>query len=113
MDRMTAAEINRRLAKALGWEWWGWALGIPNALTSGPHAGKSFSPATDSNHLREYVLPEIERRELEYKYSRLVLNMRDLRGKEHPRLWEDMWHLITAKPRVLALAALRVLEGTT
>ena len=92
MDRMTDAEINRRLAEKLGWPFISW---------------ERFSPATDSNHLREYVLPEVERRGLERQFERAVFDAFRM-TKRHMRAWK--FFRFTAPPRVLALAALKVME---
>lgn len=70
---MTDSELNRRLAKALGWKIAGpdfiWGGKAPDGTW---HMG--FSPATDSNDLREYVLPEVARRGLFGRWCQILLN---------------------------------------
>lgn len=92
MDRMTDPEINRRLAKALGWPFISW---------------ERFSPATDSNHLREYVLPEVKRRDL---WEHFEAELCEATPDEIDGQAALVRYLLTAEPRVLALAALKVLE---
>jgi len=100
---MNDAELNRRLAEALGFEMLveesGDVFVFPNELP--------FSPATDRNHLAEYVLPEVGRRglwrvlseNLEYAWA-------------HSEVQTLGEFLLASSPRVLASAALKVLEAS-
>lgn len=103
MDNET---INRRLAEALGWKNWHGMLPVIH-LKLGEM--EDFSPATSSDHLRMYVLPEVERRGLThammYEFGKTVPGV-------HGFPWWDAWFaLAKAGPTVLAAAALQALEG--
>ena len=113
-EKMTDDELNERLAKALGWKtgasyglgyvirhdgtWMG--LGHSNGV-------EEFSPATSTDDLRAYVLPEVERRGL---WDDFVLSLAHPWLQNHPDMrWERF--VLTTKPRTLAEAALKVLEA--
>ena len=108
---MTDAEINRRLAEALKWvlvdhEMFGDAAVWLDLETGYPViAVADFSPATDSNHLREYVLPEVERRGLKMEFAEAVSDNFDQDVDDY------VWAFLVAPSRVLALAALKILEA--
>lgn len=70
---------------------------------------RMFSPATSSDHLRLYVLPEISKRELWPGYLRALSDEYDKAEGDAWGMW-GRW-LLTSEPFVLAEAALRVLEG--
>lgn len=120
---MTAAEINLALARELERsnpeifeiETEGqWRDGrIDFAVTDDPSKAfptrlrLGFSPAEDSNHLRKWVYPEIERRGL---WDELVAELALPWLNDAPDMrWEAF--MLTAYPAVLAAAALKVLEA--
>ena len=77
-----------------------------------------FSPATDLNHLRLYVLPEIERRGLWYGFClRLSELTMDLvtphQGTDYLSAWQCgiRCALFVVPPSTLAMAALDVMRG--
>jgi hypothetical protein len=113
---MTVDEINRGLFEVV----------LPNFFPGKPHSWeevgqsilvwvtgekaqtvKIFSPAEDSNHLRKWVYPEIERRGL---WDELVAELALPWLNDAPDMrWEAF--MLTAYPAVLAAAALKVLEA--
>ena len=115
---MTAADVDRALAKEMGWVeaerfdihgagWTHAAWKIPQ----GSYIGTSFFPSTSSDHLRLYVLPEIERRGLVYEF---LGECAGIGGDAYLAETYAEWFLLTADPAdpaVLARAALDVLRG--
>lgn len=120
---MTAAELNRKLAEALGYQ---------EITEHGPYAywvdadGRSFashfSPATSSDDLRLYVYPELKRRNL-WAVFLIKLPAQKDRMDELLSPWPDIspnlfrfaaayaFALLTEGSSVLAAAALKALEG--
>jgi hypothetical protein len=115
---MTAAELNCKLAEELGYR---------IVTGHGPYAywvdadGRSFashfSPATDRDHLADYVLPEIERRGLSLEFAaELVRGMArqsaetDYEGMAMAQFLVDA---LRSSPLNGAAAALKVLEART
>lgn len=113
------AELNRRLAEALGWRHRSDCVsllstdfnGNPFPFSawvdaSGQVQAMKFFPATSTDDLRLYVLPEIERRGLWDEFvselaSPWLQNFSAMR-------WEVF--VLTCSPAVLAAAALKVLQ---
>ena len=111
---MTDAEINRRLAEAMKWvlvdhEMFGDAAVWLDLETGYPViAVADFSPSTDSNHLREYVLPEVERRRLDFEFAREVISYTGTSTGD-PEI--EVAEALKLSPIDLARAALKVMEG--
>lgn len=110
---MDNATLNRKLAEALGWtmQWFGEgersALCYANALGERMIRQASFSPATDRNHLADYVLVEVKRRGLSGKFITDYFNCPD------PDTFYGtgmVFSVLTASPAILAAAALKVLQ---
>lgn len=131
---METRELNERLARALGFKLAnGTQNGSPVVMEHDArgHLARTycFTPATDRNHLAEYVLPEIERRGLWVEFVQRaaetittpVERIDAVVGKESAKFQgTDLVHamtvmsamiVLTAPPADLALAALEVLEG--
>ena len=107
-EKMSDGELNERLAKALGWK----AIRDPDYVfweIPGKHdlvRRSEFFPAASVDDLRDYVLPEIERRGL---WDELVAELALPWMNDAPDMrWEAF--MLTASPSVLAAAALKVLR---
>lgn len=120
---MSDAELNRKLAEALGWEHLSGitrkefcdATGNPIPFPSwvdknGEPTTMLFEPATSSDDLRKYVLPEVERRGLDEKFAILLAD--HMVANRPPLGWPKQYmYICTMPPAVLAAAALKVLGG--
>lgn len=106
---MTADELNRRLAEALGIPRTCGKLGCDGSCSS---ARKKFNPARRVDDLRAYVLPEIKRRgKVADMLMRLETMYKDPPVEVGLVWWQRwQWFLLTAAPAVLAEAALEALE---
>ena len=107
---MDAFDLNRRLAEALRLvHYVNTETGTPMVIASLEGGSAIFAPATSSDHLREYVYPEITKRELvdEFIFEvRIYTEGKWLWGTE-----ASSWFSLTADPAGLAYAALKVLEA--
>jgi len=114
---MDTATLNRELANILGITQFSCTDKF-NDWTEFEYHGKRyrgiFNPAENSNHLREYVLPEIERRFGSDGISAFYEAVRQIQDS----IWESStddtygaaWDFLTAPSAVLAAAALKVLQ---
>ena len=112
---MTADELNRRLAEALGWQYDA-EYGEAYKYSRPEHGMKGdFNPAASADDLRAYVLPEIMRlcgddgvRKFHEALERRLAFCWQSAADDSPGA---AWDALTASPAVLAEAALEALEG--
>ena len=117
---MTVDEINRGLFEVV----------LPNFFPGKPHSWeevgqsilvwvtgekaqtvKIFNPVKDSNHLREYVYPELIRRKLWLRFINKVEAAWAAAPDDVDSIGTFNRYLLCCDPAVLAAAALKVLGG--
>jgi len=111
---MTVDEINRGLAEALELKEWDQDCRFYDFGGGSRMTKNGFSPAEDSNQLRGYVYPEIERRFGSDGISAFYEEVCQLQDSIWQSSTDDThgaaWDFLTASPAILAAAALKVLE---
>lgn len=106
---MDNATLNRKLAEALGWtEILFHSDGAVDGYAPGATIHVKFSPATDRNHLVEYVLSELRKRNLARQLENVLSECNIWTDGEE---WFASLDVLMAGPAVLAAAALKVLGG--
>lgn len=114
-EKMSDAELNERLAKALGWktirdpDYAFWEIPGQHDLVR----RSEFSPATSVDDLRDYVLPEIKKRGVFDHFAMRALELDTSEINRHgfcSFYFMGLRYGLTAKAATLAEAALKVLE---